>query len=526
MALVVASPQHATPVNPTSSLQNALQEFKNILPFEQQKLFSQQHQTPAASDVLKFVAELDANNQNRAGRCVASRVCTFLNAIQQFTGVVDTFVSSNPSIAALVWGSVKTALIVAGNASSYFDKVTAMIMEVGRSCPVLAQFASLYSGSIGLQEALCDYYSAIVKLCVKVVDVNQRTGVKHVWSSLISSFEAEFKPDLEVLYSLVRVVKLRIDLASKQAASDMYTLAELEQKSNEAFRLSSLDFRKEARQEQKAAHLWRVRKARERVERLRTDIKDRLSSIDYLKPWKQAQKRRMPSTAEWFQREPAFEDWRNDSESSVLWCAGLMGAGKTVFASSMISYLHRVHHKHEIVCHYFCQTELESSLSASAIIGTLARQMIGSGLESLSETELSALYEQCINADVSDLTAILCKQLVGSNATYFVLVDGLDECSRDEIEVVASSMAELCAQSTACIKVMYIGRPELEERLFRGHSMAKYRLPITKAALSPDIKSYIAYRLDQCLEDGRLRLNDATLVIRVSETLENEADGM
>ena len=40
------------------------------------------------------------------------RLITFLESVQQFSGIVDVFVSSNPQMAALVWGGVKFALLV------------------------------------------------------------------------------------------------------------------------------------------------------------------------------------------------------------------------------------------------------------------------------------------------------------------------------------------------------------------------------------------------------------------------------
>lgn len=67
---------------------------------------------PDAAAVIKFTEELDSENAKRRTRCVATRMFTILESVQQFSAIVDTFVSSNPKIAALVWGSVKLALLV------------------------------------------------------------------------------------------------------------------------------------------------------------------------------------------------------------------------------------------------------------------------------------------------------------------------------------------------------------------------------------------------------------------------------
>jgi hypothetical protein len=61
---------------------------------------------------MVFTAELDAENARRNTRGVAGRLIKLLESIQQFSGIVGTFVSSNPALAALLWGSVQLILLV------------------------------------------------------------------------------------------------------------------------------------------------------------------------------------------------------------------------------------------------------------------------------------------------------------------------------------------------------------------------------------------------------------------------------
>ncbi|KAG9251495.1 uncharacterized protein F5Z01DRAFT_267855 [Emericellopsis atlantica] len=59
-----------------------------------------------------FTAQLQQEHQLRKGRGVAARLISVLQSVQAFSSIVDTLVSSKPDIAALVWGSVKLALLV------------------------------------------------------------------------------------------------------------------------------------------------------------------------------------------------------------------------------------------------------------------------------------------------------------------------------------------------------------------------------------------------------------------------------
>lgn len=201
MALVVSSHTNTREGDPTIFLKQVLASFKDTLTDEQKRQYQASATKPDAASVIAFVAEIDADNSNKstARRCVAPRLHTFLESTQQFSHVVDTFVSSNPSIAALVWGGVKTAILTASNIASYFEKVTSMIMVIGRSCPVYQEFGQLYQGCVGLQRALCDYYAIIIQLCIKIINVSRRTPFTQTLSSMLIPFESEFKSLLDKL---------------------------------------------------------------------------------------------------------------------------------------------------------------------------------------------------------------------------------------------------------------------------------------------------------------------------------------
>ena len=104
--------------HPTTALREALIEFEGILTEEQKGLYQVSATKPDVASVIAFVAEIDANNKSTTRRCVAPRLCTFLEATQQFSDVVGTFISSNPQIAALIWGGVKMAILTASNITS------------------------------------------------------------------------------------------------------------------------------------------------------------------------------------------------------------------------------------------------------------------------------------------------------------------------------------------------------------------------------------------------------------------------
>ena len=101
-------------VRPTASLEAALGEFREVLTEADRRRLGQVRGRPGAmSDAaMQFTASLDRENAARRGPSVASRLYALLSSVQRFVGVVDTFVSSDPAVAALVWGAVKLTMLV------------------------------------------------------------------------------------------------------------------------------------------------------------------------------------------------------------------------------------------------------------------------------------------------------------------------------------------------------------------------------------------------------------------------------
>ena len=93
-------------------LQHAINSFRTGLTPEQLGEFNSIQSLPDTNAVLVFTTELDMRRQSQRGKSIASRLFPVLQAVHSFTGVIETFVSSNPVIAALVWGTVKMTMQV------------------------------------------------------------------------------------------------------------------------------------------------------------------------------------------------------------------------------------------------------------------------------------------------------------------------------------------------------------------------------------------------------------------------------
>jgi hypothetical protein len=110
MALILPSQSSGVPLSPAKLLNDAIDDFKRILTEDQRTTLQNIQAIPDADAVLVFTAQLDSS-QHRRGRSIATRLHPVLQSVREFSAVIDTFVSSNPEVAALIWGSVKLTRI-------------------------------------------------------------------------------------------------------------------------------------------------------------------------------------------------------------------------------------------------------------------------------------------------------------------------------------------------------------------------------------------------------------------------------
>lgn len=514
--------------NPTTSLQDALEGFRDVLTEEQKRQYQASSTTPDVASVIEFVARIDASSSTRR-RCVAPRLCSFLESIQQFSGVVDTFINSNPEISALVWGSAKTAILAATNVASYFEKLTTIIMSVGKMCPTYQEFGQLYPGSVGLQRALSEFYAVIIHLCIKIIEVSRRNAIKQTFSSVLMPFESEFKIFIDKLEQATKGIYLQILLASEKADHETRKLLQYETQESAKFRPLALNAFKRTTKQQDEANQWRVDQQARQTAKLKSSIRSNLSSINHVANWRQAILPRVSTTADWLQQDAAFVDWKESPGSAAIWCSGTMGMGKTVLISSSIAHLHANREISDVIAYHFCRGDNEASLSSKGILSSLARQIIDRQIENSAYEDLLNLHDATrdlkpMEIGASEVTQFIISRLE-ADKKYYIIVDGLDECNTGEAQMVVQCIDRICRKYRHNLKVLYSSWPELGNVVF-GSVEPHFRVLVNEENVNSDMRHYITATLDRCLAEGRLRLSNPTIILEVTRALLNGSGGM
>lgn len=272
----------------------------------------------------------------------------------------------------------------------------------------------------------------------------------------------------------------------------------------------------------------REQECRESTERKKQQVLQWLSRLDFRSKQLDILSRRTPSTGEWLLVEDNFKSWVDGSGSSLLFCSGIPGAGKTVLTSLVIDHLEsRIAAIKPMVAYVFFDYKDQMRQTATAILRSLLKQVIefiGEIPQSVqnsydaknSAEEESTMDEgQCIS---------LLKHLIGNvPCGTFLIFDALDECPEidDNSQEVRSKMTCAMKRLATVGKVLITARPHVHPTTI---SPECHRLEIR--ATNPDMCCYIDARVKEHKRLLQLVRSHPQLADRVKETLCGKANGM
>ncbi|KAL6243480.1 hypothetical protein RBB50_009472 [Rhinocladiella similis] len=400
---------YAAALKPEIRLAQALSEFESTLENDQKATMrsGRSEPPPSPNDVMRLTLEIDKKNSSRKRQCFATRLTSLLQCLQQFSTVIDTVVGGSQSlIASGIWAAVKLTLHLALGWTSYFDKLSTLLMHIGRSCPRYQELGILFSTSTALQKAICEYMIIVIDLCRRAVLFFQRSFFKQAF--MLKSFETEFGQYNEKLRHAGDAVHNEVNLISAEGQ-------QLEMRENTKFRSAMTRFSKKASEE-----LEKDRQLRRYNQKMR--YLDACSSYDHQKIWKQA---RRSGTSNCIYQHEQYKEWFRAERSTLLWCSGILGAGKTVIAANVVEHL-SMQAPTATVAYFFCRFDEAESLDSWTVIGSLIRQLLLL-VEPEAFNDLSQGLEQGVKED--KLSQNLQELLQHQKRKHFIVLDGLDECA-------------------------------------------------------------------------------------------------
>ncbi|KAH8586021.1 ankyrin repeat-containing domain protein [Bisporella sp. PMI_857] len=503
--------------NSSEPLVAAIREFKAVLTPAQSTELLAHSSKPDATSILTFTAEVDRLNADRRSRGVSSRLFGILQSVQSFSAIVDTFVSSHPNVAALVWGTVKFTILAANNVTSFFDKLSECFLRLRNYCPRYSEYQLLFGDSTRLQKALCSFYATIVNFCTRAIQAIKTPGptlAKALWRP----FEKEFGAFEDGLRKQNENVREEIKLAGEQAAAREREAAAKERNSGSLFRTEVKQISREAQER-------RLQRDQQRAKVEREKLLEKLSVYDYIGALKRMRKKRHGTTSSWLSETKAFKDWLKDINSSTLWLSGILGSGKSVVTAAAIDgLLCRPWKGNDHTGFFFCEFDNASSLTAWTILGTLIRQCLSTDtLSKTIEDRLKELFKG-FSPDAEDLEPLL-HDIAATSRTVIFVIDGFDECAGSARILILRILHRLMSSSRSTIKIFFSSREDVIGDIVRVFDTCQQVTMDCKEA-SADIPTYVNSIVAEKIGNGELVIDNTQLIQDIQNELVKGANGM
>lgn len=272
----------------------------------------------------------------------------------------------------------------------------------------------------------------------------------------------------------------------------------------------------------------RERECRESKDRKKQEVLQWLSRLDFRPKQLEILSRRTPSTGEWLLVEDKFKSWVGGSGSSLLFCSGIPGAGKTVLTSLVVDHLEsRIAAIKPMVAYVFFDYRDQKRQTAAAILRSFLRQVV----ESIGEIPQSVQHsydaknpaEEENTMDEGQCISLLEHLISNEPCGTFLIFDALDECpeidhnSKEVRSKIISAMKRLSIVG----RLFITARPHVHPRTILPEC---HRLEIR--ATNPDMRCYIDARIKDHTRLSRIIGSDPQIINQINETLCRKANGM
>ncbi|RDW75102.1 hypothetical protein BP6252_06244 [Coleophoma cylindrospora] len=333
--------ENAARLKPKLRLAQAISEFEADLSSDQKATLhtyrSQIQNGPLApSDVMRLTAEIDRHASSG-------------NVTVRFDwGRYDRRLPEPYCLRFLV-GSANVVTKSIVTMSSYLDKLSSLLMDVGRSAPRYQEIVLVFPRSKLLRTYLAEYFITVVHLCHTVFKLAHKSTARWFMSTVNDSSLKGYQSDFDRWANLIK------DEVNTLVAKRVETEAQ----ANTHFR---------ALMGKASSFILLEQKLKTRLR-----ILESCSTYDYETSWKQIRK---VGNATLSDQLADYQNWRSLAKSSTLFYTGKLGSGKSVLLANIVDDLNLYIQRKDIVTYFFCRYDISESLKARTIIGSLVRQLL------------------------------------------------------------------------------------------------------------------------------------------------------
>ncbi|KAF6824282.1 zinc finger protein [Colletotrichum musicola] len=370
--------------------------------------FASEEEFTKEIDVLQTKLHSGRRQQNM------TKLRSFIEAMVQFGKVIDVYCQTS-EIVAFVWGPWKLLLLVADTFSNAFTELLDTYQQLGDTLLLLLQARELFSHDANMARILSSIYKDVLEFHLQAFKYFQQPMLKQLFHATWKTYKTRFS-DLIQSLSHHRLLLL-----------GQTTLSEARRVRN--------------------AEETRIGDERaERDCRLRRELSVWLQSANTKNDHHrfQAIRSEFPTSGHWLFDKPEFKSWFNifPPIPGLLWLNGIPGAGKTILSSLIIEEARGLA-RNPTVLYFYCKSNDKERDNFISIARSLLIQLLDQSPDLIDFFyEKYKVSTEATLSTILDIESLLETSIKNCTSVYIIL-DGLDECPRDERKKVSQFFRSL-----------------------------------------------------------------------------------
>ncbi|KAM0452065.1 hypothetical protein ACHAPV_009689 [Trichoderma viride] len=268
---------------------------------------------------------------------------------------------------------------------------------------------------------------------------------------------------------------------------------------------------------------WQAESDERQIKERRQQLLDALSTHDYLTPLKQGRRKRHSGTLEWLFQTQEYLSWANATDSSLLWCSGKIGSGKTILIASVIDKLLTEKRGQDVfISFFFVRYDDRQSLNAEVILRSIIRQALNQCGFSEDIAVLLEKIQAGLSSGLEELLELL-QRIATVFKVLYIIIDGVDECEKQDRDDVLYALS--LATVTSNTKLFLASRDSISLEIQKSFPTL-HRLSMNCSSAHSDIATYVDGIVQEKLQSEELIVGDSRLIEDIKLALTEGADGM
>lgn len=480
-----------------SAFDKVLEEFKAQLgPTE-----IQDFKTTTSENLSRVIGDIQ-NKQHRERRLQnPNRLDRFLKAIDQYEQVVKTFCSNN-EVMPFLRGPIKWLLQATSSHPGAFNELLDAYESIGESLPLLTQYQTLFQAKPHAVRNLWLIYEDLLKFHHIILRYFQQPQ----WQLL---FDETWKICKSRFSNISSNISRRRSLIESQANPSQ--IEDVHKDVQHSRQIEDSRFEAEDLSRLRIVYRW-LQGTNSNVE---------IDQHDFSKI-----REEYPGTGRWLLDNTTFGEWFNPQFPTIpplIWISGKPGAGKTILASLVVEEAQKLNPMPTVLFFYFKHGDSERD-NILALSRSLLVQLLKQDRELLP-----IFYQKCCCSGEAVLTSTaLTEELLelgfGNCKSAYIILDGLDECPREQRKVITRRFRKLVEDLPATaperLRCLFLSQ---DDGFARKDFSDLASIQISVEATKHDIEEYC--RIEAAKLKESLKMSDEQ-ASKIASTVAKSVDGL